>query len=162
MVVACTPSGATFTPQECYHAILKISNISWDTSTADIAEFLTGASVTIRPHQIHIPIDRVTGKTRSDMYIEMSSVEDILRIMHQMNRRILKGRSLCMTMASFDGLYKVHFSDPEDGSGLGVSKSEATSLINICRNYKVYSLYQLAFLTSQADLLLQKVCRKTV
>lgn len=137
VVASTTSSSASFSPQECYHAILKISNISWDTSTADIAEFLAGAAVAIRPHQIHIPIDRVTGKTRSDMYIEMSSVEDILRIMHQMNRRILKGRSLCMTMASFDELYKVHFNDPEDASGLGVSKSEATSLINICRNYKV-------------------------
>lgn len=120
-----------YRPPSLFHAVLKISNISWDTSIADIQNLLLPRQ--INSAQVHIPIDRTTGKTLSDLYIELADMADVLHVVFSLNRCLLKGRALFMTPCSYDELYRVHFqSEP-----IFISAAEGLRLVSICRNFKV-------------------------
>lgn len=130
--VFCSPSqaaGPSYLPPSLFHCILKVSNISWDISVSDIC-LLLGAEV--QPHQVHIPIDRLTGKTKCDLFVEMPDSASVMNALVQHNRKIIKGRSLIMVPSTFEELYRLHFTN-----GICISAHEASSLLNICRNYKV-------------------------
>lgn len=122
---------------------LKISNISWDLSSSDVVEFL--AAVRLERQHVHIPIDRSTGKTKADMFVELGSVIDAVKCIAMYNRRILKGRVVTLTLSSLEELFRVHFPsfDVDAGPTQGdfgqelLSVAECASLIAICRNYKV-------------------------
>jgi hypothetical protein len=116
-------------PPKLCHCILKISNISWDISITDICALLGDE---IQPHQVHIPIDRLTGKTRCDLFVEMPDSASVMNALVQHNRKIIKGRSLIMIPSTFEELYQLHFTN-----GSCISDHDASSLLNICRNYKV-------------------------
>lgn len=121
--------GSNYQPPKLFHCILKISNISWDISISDICTLL-GSNV--QPHQVHIPIDRLTGKTKCDLFVEMPDSASVVNALVQHNRKIIKGRSLIMLPSTFEELCQLHFTD-----GVCISSQEASSLLNICRNYKV-------------------------
>lgn len=118
-----------YRPPKLFHCILKISNISWDISITDVCALLGDE---VQPHQVHIPIDRLTGKTRCDLFVEMTDSASVMNALVQHNRKIIKGRSLIMIPSTFEELYQWHFTN-----GVCVSENEASSLLNICRNYKV-------------------------
>jgi len=121
----------SYVPPKLFHAVLKISNISWDTSISDILQLIGFASVTSA--QIHIPIDRLTGKTLSDLYVEMPDIEAVFTAIINHNRKVLKGRALLLTPSSFDELFRAHFSNVSGD----ISALEASSILSICQNYKV-------------------------
>lgn len=131
----------SYKPDSLSHALLKISNISWDTTTSDIVGMLEGFPVHM--DHVHIPIDRATGKTKADMYVEMPDIEHCIKAISFYNRKIVKCRSLILNMASFEELYYVLFpiryQAEEPIFGFALSPSEVLSLLDICRNYKVPS-----------------------
>lgn len=121
---------------------LKISNISWDLSSADVVECLP--AVHLERQYVHIPIDRATGKTKAEMFVELRSMIDAVKCIAMYNRRILKGRVVTLTLSSLEELFRAHFPafDVDCGPDVGphqelLSAAECTSLIAICRNYKV-------------------------
>lgn len=118
-------------------AVIKIANISWDLSSADVIEFLGGVKIDKR--HIHIPIDRGTGKTKADMFVEVSSLIDAIRCIAKYNKRVLKGRAITLSLSSHEELFDAHFPslviDPWEGVPLTIE--EAQSIIAICRDYKV-------------------------
>ena len=118
----------TYKPPTILHTVLKISNISWDTTSEDISTALK-----IPLHQIHIPIDRFTGKTLGDIYVQLPDVYSLLDAIELHDRRLLRGRSLSMTASSLYELHSVFF---PGGKHLG--EEDACSLINICKHYKVH------------------------
>lgn len=128
----------TYQPPKLFHAVLKISNISWDTSIADIQKLFNSQEV--GADQIHIPIDRNTGKTLSDLFVELADVSEVFDAICSLNRRLLKGRALFLAPSSYDELYRVHFGPAPKF----ISHGEGLRLVNICTNYKVYlHLYKL-------------------
>jgi RNA recognition motif-containing protein len=118
--------------QDVRLAVIKISNISWDLTSKDVIEYLENASV--ERHHVHIPIDRSTGKTKADMFVELRSIVEGIKCMAKYSKRILKGRAVTVSLSSLEELYSTHFNS--SGSDF-FSQSEAVSLVNICRNYKV-------------------------
>lgn len=147
-------------------AVIKISNISWDLTTTEVIEWLTGKAekqssnsrpvfklkpsndilvtgqiINISKRHIHIPIDRSTGKTKADMYVELLGPQDALYCIKKYNKGILKGRSVTISMSSMEELHEVHFYSInamkciDTDQVLSFSGTEA--ILNICRNYKV-------------------------
>lgn len=118
-------------------AVVKISNIAWEVSSGDVV-----GSFTLYPLDkihIHIPIDRTTGKTKAEMYVELPSIFEATRFISKYNRRVLRGRSIGVSLSSLEELYNAHFPKAIDQAGNDefLSEVEAISLVNICRNYKV-------------------------
>lgn len=119
--------------QDIRLAVIKISNISWGLTSADVVDFLEGVPVDKR--HIHVPIDRQTGKTKADMFVELASMTEAIKCLARYNKRILRGRVVGITLASLEELSAAHF--PTDNKGEFLSQAEACSLVNTCRNYKV-------------------------
>ena len=119
-------------------AVVKISNISWDVTSGDVVDTFTIYS--LDKIHIHIPIDRSTGKTMGDLFIELPSIVEAIKFVQKYNRRPLKGRTITVTVSDMDELMAAHFtSRPEFGKGGLISQADCTSLESICRNYKVCS-----------------------
>lgn len=107
-------------------AILKISNISWDLASSDIIDLLK--EHTVQPEHVHIPIDRDTGKTRNDMFVEFIDLASMTLAIQVHNKVIIKSRSLLFSASTFQELHDAHFPLPPE---------EVRLIINICRYYKV-------------------------
>ena len=132
--------------------VVKISNISWDLSSSDVLAYLSGTDGRLQKNHIHIPIDRLTGKTKADMYVEISSITDGLRCIAKHHKRLWRGRSISVTLASLEELDRAHFHPvPELLHEYQlfpyeiISETECTSLLNICRNYKVLHTFSILF-----------------
>ncbi|PJF19776.1 hypothetical protein PSACC_00413 [Paramicrosporidium saccamoebae] len=116
--------------QDVRLAVIKISNISWDLTSGDVMDFLE--SVPVQKHYIHIPIDRSTGKTKADMFVELSSMVEAIKCMAKYNKRILKGRAVTVSLSSLEELNSVHF-PPVAVGGDFLSQAEAVSLAHFSR-----------------------------
>lgn len=118
-------------------AVIKIGNISWDLTSGDVLDFLGGSR--IGKDHIHIPIDRSTGKTKADMFVELPSLVEAIRCVAKYNKRILKGRSVTLSISSHEELFDAHFPslllDPWGREPL--TAEEIQSIVAICRDYKV-------------------------
>lgn len=130
---------------------VKISNIAWEVTSGEIVEKLT--LLPLKKIHVHIPIDRTTGKTKAEMYIELPSIMEGLRFAAKYNRSVLKGRAISVAVSSLEELIKAHFPslfDDHDGSGESeiISHEEVHSLVNICRNYKVVHFLAVDSLTT--------------
>lgn len=116
-------------------AVVKLSNISWDLTSSDVLEFLD--KMPLDKRHIHIPIDRLTGKTKADMFVELPSMVEAIKCMAKYNRRVLKGRAITVTISSLEELYLAHFLLHKVDLSEFLCQPEAQSLVAICRNYKV-------------------------
>lgn len=125
-----SPIVKDYLPPELRQSILRISNISWDTSIEDI--IIMFESLKIKHEHVHIPIDRESGKTKGEIFIEIKNIYDCFKAIELYDKRILKGRSLVLSLSSYPELYNSMF------SGLGkFSQCESQKITVICRNYKV-------------------------
>lgn len=114
-------------------------------------------------------MDRTTGKTLSDAYVEFATVFDMRRAIETKNQKPLKGRVVSVTECCQEELLKVvfpkwrgHFQGisaippPNEvlrtmttaaggGSSSGcppfITREEINSLLVVCKNYKVSSYY---------------------
>ncbi|TPX63005.1 hypothetical protein PhCBS80983_g00175 [Powellomyces hirtus] len=79
-------------------AVLKLSNIAWNLSLADVASYFAPFTIPIghvAPHYtqgVHIVMNRATGKTHSDCFVEFPTYTDAQRALDLHSRGILKGR----------------------------------------------------------------------
>ncbi len=78
-----TPKKGAIAPTLSLYATVKISNIPWDASAEMITDFLGKntrlASYTAQCCPVHFILDRTSGKTQSEAYLEMSSIGDAER-----------------------------------------------------------------------------------
>lgn len=117
-------------------SILKVSNISWDLASVDVIEYL--GEVRLAKTHVHIPIDRASGKTRAEMFVEVPTMVEAIRSIAKYNKRILKGRAVTVSLSSMEELYHSHFPSGQDlTSDEFISAADTDSLVAICRNYKV-------------------------
>lgn len=111
-------------------------------------------------------MDRTTGKTLSDAYVEFSSVSDMRRAIETRNQKPLKGRVVSVNECSQEELLSVVFpkwrgqfhgtlaippasevvrtmSTAAGGGNSGcppfITREEINSLLVVCKNYKVIS-----------------------
>lgn len=118
------------------YAVAKVGNIPWDVSISDIVEIVRPFAAIEKVH-VHIPIDRMTGKTKGELYIELPGAVQALKIASTFNKKLLKGRTLNYCISSYQELYSAHFKLPFQRSKEFISEAKVISVVNICRNYKV-------------------------
>ncbi|KAJ3074106.1 hypothetical protein HK102_005875 [Quaeritorhiza haematococci] len=108
-------------------AVIKMRNISWDLSITDVENFLRPAKVHVahRPpyftQAVHIIINRATGKTCSDCFIEFPSEVEARRALESHHRGVLKGRVVTLEMSNQADLMRMLFARPirdEEGNVL--------------------------------------------
>lgn len=120
-------------------AIIKIGNIPWEISTRDVVElidpFLWKSKLT--RDWVHIPIDRVTGKTLSDLFVEIPTIYEAQLICANLDKYILKQRALNISMSSYEELMMALIKPEALGKKYYISNDEIESLLDICMNYKV-------------------------
>ncbi|KAG4305286.1 hypothetical protein PORY_001456 [Pneumocystis oryctolagi] len=94
------------TPQDW--TCLKISNIPWDLSIEAIYEFL-GKNARIAPYSvhsqpIHFIMDRMSAKTQSECYVELSSRNDAQRLAERRSGKLLGSRNVVLEIATQEEL----------------------------------------------------------
>ncbi|RUS20149.1 hypothetical protein BC937DRAFT_86271 [Endogone sp. FLAS-F59071] len=148
--------------------VIKLSNIPWDVSQNDIRMFLShlqlpSASMVSQP--IHIMMDRTSGKTLCDAYVEVCQPVDLSKVIESRHMKPLKGRLVSVVQSTQEELMRTIFprwrgdfigidAVPPDSatlSGAGtifgggggttspfVGRDEINSLLVVCRNYKLH------------------------
>ena len=92
-------------PSSLNYSVIKISNISWDTSIADVANFLAPQEIPVYylspelGHCIHIIMDRLTGKTINTCFVEFQSQVHAQRAL-RLHRKTFKGRFVQVELSS--------------------------------------------------------------
>lgn len=114
-------------------------------------------------------MDRTTGKTLSDAYIEFTTASDLRRAIEIRNQKPLKGRIVSVVECSQEELLSVVFpkwrgqfygtlaippasevvktmSTAAGGGSFGcppfITREEINSLLVVCKNYKVFFQYE--------------------
>jgi hypothetical protein len=116
--------------------IIKMINIPWDISTKDVEEFFVG----YRVDDVHIPIDKASGKTKNEVFIQLDYVctEKILPPTLELRQgEKIKGRRVQMSISDADEMFRAHFPHSCSDRGVYLMQDEVNSLLNVCRNYKV-------------------------
>jgi RNA recognition motif. (a.k.a. RRM, RBD, or RNP domain) len=134
LMVPPNSDGASATPIP-FKPVLKMTNIPWEISSSDIQIFLMPFQIPL--DCIHIPIDRITGKTRNEAFVEMSSYEDLIDTLARKHRQIIKSREIFLQRSSFEELFKAHFPKMRPDLYEYISAEEISSLATICRYFKV-------------------------
>ncbi|KAI8088771.1 uncharacterized protein BX664DRAFT_358414 [Halteromyces radiatus] len=147
---------------------VKLTNIPWDVSQTDIKQFLGNLHIpsnTIYTQAIHILMDRTTGKTLSDAYVELATMEDVRYAIETKHQKPLKGRIVSVIQCQQEELLTVIFPKwrgkfsgttaiPPDtkvvksmstAAGGGgntcppfITREEINSLLVVCKNYKLH------------------------
>ncbi|KAJ3171666.1 hypothetical protein HDU88_007746 [Geranomyces variabilis] len=85
-------------PPSAGFAVLKVSNIAWNLSIGDIVSFFAPFTVPVGhagpyfTQAVHIVMNRATGKTQSECFVEFPTYMDAQRALELHGRGILKGR----------------------------------------------------------------------
>ncbi|CAO3613179.1 unnamed protein product [Cunninghamella blakesleeana] len=163
-----TPSRGFNNSSMTEFACVKLSNIPWDVSQSDIYHFFSNVqipSTSIYAQSIHVLMDRTTGKTLSDAYVELMSQHDLKRAIETKNQKSLKGRIVTVTECQQDELLTMIFpkwrgkfvgnaaippdtkivksmSSAAGGGGNAcppfITREEINSLLVVCKNYKLH------------------------
>ena len=135
-------------PEIINFAIIKIGNIPWEISTRDVVELITPYLWKSKPNQdwVHIPIDRVTGKTLSDLFVEIPTFYEAQQICSCLDRHIMKQRALSVSMSSYDELLTTLIKPDALNTGFFITIDEVDKILDICNNYKVNSFLFLLLL----------------
>lgn len=120
-------------------AVIKIGNVPWDVSTRDICQLIEPHLWRSAPFQdwVHIPIDRDTGKTLGDVYVEVPTEFEAQLLCQRLDKHLMKQRALQVCMSTYDELTAVVISPEALKQQTFITKEDASSLLDICRNYKV-------------------------
>ncbi|KAJ3178802.1 hypothetical protein HDU87_003357 [Geranomyces variabilis] len=85
-------------PPSTGFAVLKVSNIAWNLSIGDIVAFFAPFTIPVGhagpyfTQAVHIVMNRATGKTQSECFVEFPTYTDAQRALELHGRGILKGR----------------------------------------------------------------------
>ena len=91
----------------------------------------------VEESKIHIPIDKSTGKTRNETFVELKELSDAEKCVATLNRKILKGRPVSVQSSSFSELFNTHFPFNVPEQNVFLTKDEVNSILTVCKNYKV-------------------------
>ncbi|KAI9024358.1 hypothetical protein CLU79DRAFT_103163 [Phycomyces nitens] len=141
-----------------YH-VIKISNIPWCISLNNIKSILSNLTMP-NPDKfvqnIHIMMDKHTGKTLDHAYIEvLSDKETIAETIKFYRRPPVKGRKLCLTESSQDDLMGDLYPGWKDSLGVGsfkaisndtniqsqpglIEREDYEALLAVCRDFKLH------------------------
>lgn len=128
-------------------AVIKIGNIPWEISTRDVIELVEPFLWKNKPNQdwVHIPIDRVTGKTLSDLFVEIPTLKEAEILCANLDKRIIKQRALSVSMSNFEELLLVLVKPEALIAKMYLYQDDIDSLLDICINYKVKLLLKFIF-----------------
>lgn len=118
-------------------ATIKIANFPWEISKSEIVHFLSGCCL-VSDTKVHIPIDKTTGKTRNEAFVELREDADVDRCVISLNRKYLKGRMVSVQPSDFSELFHVHFPLSDIEQQVLLTKDEINSLLLVCKNFKVH------------------------
>ncbi|RKO86920.1 hypothetical protein BDK51DRAFT_31545 [Blyttiomyces helicus] len=98
-------------PSTSGFAVLKLKNIPWDLGISDVCRFFASSEVAIGhspPHltqAVHIIMNRETGKTQSECFVEFPKAEDAERaLVRTSGRGYLRGRVVVVAWSSQEEL----------------------------------------------------------
>lgn len=125
---------------ECHYlnipqAVIVVENIAWDLSKTEVIGFVSQVCK-VEEDWIHILIDTHTGKTKADMYIELSTTFDAIECQKNLSHRILKGRLVRIRMSSQEELE--HSLIPNPHVNLSIIAAEVGRIMELCANYKSF------------------------
>lgn len=115
--------------------IIKITNFPWEITKDDFVDFFS--EFPLDETKIHVPIDRSTGKTKNEAFIELKEFSDVERCIATLNRKILKGRPVSVQSSSPTELFNTHFPFAIPEQNIFLTKDEINSILTVCKNYKV-------------------------
>ncbi|KAG2184173.1 hypothetical protein INT44_009188 [Umbelopsis vinacea] len=143
--------------------VIKISNVGlkipWDVSVSQVTQFFKSIKFPppqMHSHFVHIIIDRSTGKTVSNAYVEVLEPTEAQRAVTTCHRKPLKGRLVHVSHSNQDELLKSLFpcwtgnfvkgmAIPTETQSVSpkqdqtfITRQEINSLLTICRNYKIH------------------------
>lgn len=120
-------------------AIIKIGNIPWEISTRDIRDLIEPFLWKRKAAQdwVHIPIDRQTGKTLSDLFVEIPTLFEAQTVCLNLDKLIFKQRALNVVISSYEELMSALVKFDCNERVEYISKTDVESLGDICMNYKV-------------------------
>lgn len=126
-------------PETITFAIIKIGNIPWEISTYDVVELIAPFLWKSKPSQdwVHIPIDRDTGKTLSDLFVEIPTFYEAQIICSNLDKHIMKQRALSVSISCYDELLSALIKPCVLSTGLFITPEEVDKILDICTNYKV-------------------------
>lgn len=121
--------------------VVKIGNIPWEVSTHEICQLIEPHLWRNRPSPdwVHIPIDRATGKTLGEVYVEVPSAFEAEIICGRLDKHIMKQRALSVVMSSYEELMSVLITPEALNLHIYLTKEDVTGVVDVCRNYKVKS-----------------------
>ncbi|CAG8493881.1 17208_t:CDS:10 [Acaulospora morrowiae] len=135
--------------------------IPWDVSLKEIKAFFSAfklPNASLYAQCIHIIMDRTTGKTLSEAYVELATLADAHRAVDTRNMKPLKGRLVSCMRSSQEDLMRAIFpkwkgefsgcdavvtadvlqSSPTVPHVPYITREEMNSLLVVCRNYKLH------------------------
>ncbi|CAG8558974.1 1877_t:CDS:10 [Paraglomus occultum] len=141
--------------------VVKISNIPWDISLRDIKGFFSTFKLpdsSTYAQSIHVIMDRNTGKTHAEAYIEFLNQHEAQLAVSTRNLKPLKGRLVSLHHSSqaelmratfpkwkgkFSGCDAVVTEEMLDGKQTVpnvplITRDEIYSLLVVCKNYKLH------------------------
>ncbi|CAG8668112.1 2620_t:CDS:10, partial [Funneliformis mosseae] len=141
--------------------VIKLTNIPWDISLKEVRTFFSAfkmPSISSYGQNIHIIMDRSTGKTLSEAYVEFATIAEAQRAVDARNMKPLKGRLIsCMRSCHEDLMRAVFPKWKGEFSGCDavvtdellqssrfvsriplITREEINSLLVVCRNYKLH------------------------
>ncbi|CAI2178111.1 11515_t:CDS:2, partial [Funneliformis geosporum] len=92
--------------------VVKITNIPWDISLKEVRTFFSAfkmPSISLYGQNIHIIMDRSTGKTLSEAYIEFATVAEAQHAVDARNMKPLKGRLISCIRSCHEDLMRAVF-----------------------------------------------------
>ncbi|KAK6093471.1 hypothetical protein MT418_006085 [Batrachochytrium dendrobatidis] len=102
-------------PANAHFSVLKIMNISWDLTIQDVMAFFADSQIPMghnAPYYhngIHIILDRTTGKTLGECYVEFPTQVLAAQALRTHRRGFLKGRPVSVEPSTQDKLYHALF-----------------------------------------------------
>jgi hypothetical protein len=142
-------------PDSSDYAVIKVSNIPWDTTHQEIREFFEPHPIPrhhMPPHYmegIHLILNRETGRTLNECFIEIPDA-DVARDMVQdkgKRRQVLNGKYVRVELSSQRELRMAlfpHFFVERDKPGIQsgavyLNREEISFLLNQCRSMRYQS-----------------------
>ncbi|KAL7746286.1 hypothetical protein RI367_008357 [Sorochytrium milnesiophthora] len=101
-IVPCEPN--------CY-PVLKVCNIAWDLTQDDLIRFLLPVRLPTQSTLplVHILMNRETGKTLPEAFVEFGSASDVTVALSMRNKKVLKGRIVTLMPSSQEELMRAIF-----------------------------------------------------
>lgn len=130
------PEAVSFARTTQRRPVIKITNFPWEITKDDICDFL--ADFQVEETKVHIPIDRTTGKTKNEAFIELKELANAEKCVATLNRKILKGRPVAVQSSSFTELFNTHFPFAVAEQNLFLTREEVNSILAVCKNYKMH------------------------